>query len=355
MAGRWGAAHVIEGAAVERLLTSSYTLGEGAVWSEKQQAYLHVDIHGRAAYRHDVAGAAVRRYDLPSMVGTIIPRACGNAVVALEDGFHSLHLGTGSLSKLATLQDGADTEGTRFNDGKASPDGRIFAGTMDLAEAQPRGSLWMLEGARTAAPSTAVGTGAAASLGHAPAAPQPSLRRALAGVTVSNGLAWTADGRTLLYIDSPTRRVDAFDYDPATGALSRRRVALRMPEGAGFPDGCCLDAADRLWVAMWGGNAVLSFDTAHTRAADADFDGASYEAAVVAASVPVVEVRLPASLVTSCVFGGLGLRDLYITTAKAVLTPEQRQAQPEAGDVFIVRDAAALVGVAGAPSHVYKG
>jgi len=245
---------------------------------------------------------------MPSFVGTAVPSSArgGGAelLVALADGFARVELATGAVAAIAN-PDGVPTN--RWNDGKCSPEGRFWAGTMGApGRVEPGvGGLYVLD---------ARGGGA---------------RRALGGVTISNGLAWAAGGATMFYIDTVLDRVDAFDYDAAAGALSNRRAAFAIPPGTGHPDGCCMDAAGHLWVAQWGGARVVAYDPRDGRV--------------------VAEVRLPAAHVSSVTFGGPTLGDLYITTAKEHLSPAERAAQPLAGCCFIVRGC----GFTGVPAGVY--
>ena len=292
---------VFSGARVESVLPSSHELGEGAIFHGGR--YLHVDIYGPsgsgqpgpAVYSHDVSSGALRAYPMPSFVGTVVPCADGRrAAVALRDGVWALDLASGALSRLFPgLAPGADR---RFNDGKAAPDGRLWVGSMGAPGkvAPGAGTLYVCE------PDGA------------------TFRAALPGVTISNGLAWAPDGRTMYYIDTPEDAVFAFDYDAATGAIANKRVAFAIPAGTGHPDGCCIDAAGNLWVAQWGGSRVVAYNTA--------------------TGAVVAEVRLPAAHVSSVTFGGDGLGDLYITTAKEHLSPEERAAQPHAGDIFMVKN-----------------
>ena len=114
-------------------------------------------------------------------------------------------------------------------------------------------------------------------------------------------------------IDSPTHRVDVFDHDPASGAISGRRPLVDLPTAWGLPDGMCLDAEGALWIAFWEGGAVRRF------LPDGTLDAV---------------VRLPVQLVTSCAFGGGGGADLYVTTAREGLTDDDLRGQPHAGGLF---------------------
>jgi sugar lactone lactonase YvrE/L-rhamnose mutarotase len=226
--------------------------------------------------------------------------------VALATGPALLDLATGGTTPLLKGPLEPERPLNRCNDGKCGPDGRLYFGTMHgpSVEARPTtGSLYVLD--------------------H-----DGSVRLLVGGVTISNGIAWSPDGRTMYFIDTPTRRVDAFDFDGAAGAVSNRRVAFTIPEGEGNPDGCATDSAGNVWVAMWGGSSVLAF---------------SPSGAIVA------RVQLPTTQVSSVAFGGPSLTDLYITTAKEFLDADARAAQPLAGHVFTVRDC----GFTGTRSHAY--
>jgi sugar lactone lactonase YvrE len=258
-------------------------------------------------YVHDpyTPGSEARVFPMPSFTGTVVPTAdAALLLVALKDGIHELNTANGSLRLLAN-PDGVASN--RWNDGKCSPEGRFWGGTMgEPGKVLPGvGSLYVLHR-------------------------DGSAERALAGVTISNGLAWSSDGATLFYIDTPTGEVAAFDYCAASGALANRRSAFKIPAGTGHPDGCCMDSQGNLWVAQWGGSRVVAY-----RPSDGSI---------------VAEVRLPAAHVSSCTFGGPGLADLYITTAKEHLSAEERAAQPDAGCCFLVRN----IGWTGVPACTYR-
>ena len=157
-----------------------------------------------------------------------------------------------------------------------------------------------------------------------------TVHRRLENVTISNGIVWTGDRRTMYYIDSPTCRVDAFDYDVDSGELSNRRTAVEVPQALGWPDGMAIDEDDNVWIAMWAGNAVTHWDPRTGK------------------QLGVVEV--PASQVTSCAFGGPNLDELYITCARIDLSEEQLQKEPHAGGLF-----KASPGVRGVPAVAFRG
>ncbi|MFT4546666.1 MAG: sugar lactone lactonase YvrE [Verrucomicrobiales bacterium] len=255
-------------------------LGEGPIWHNGQLIW--VDIEGRRIHLGDQV------IQLRERVGCAWPCA-GNTrlLCGLESGFSFLDPESGKLEAIANPE--PEFANNRFNDGKCDPLGRFWAGTMDMLEKQPSGSLYRLD-------------------------PDGKVTRSFQGVTVSNGLAWDPDGSTFYYIDSPTREVAAFDYDAGSGAISRRRVAIAIPEGEGFPDGMTIDREGKLWIALWGGWGVVRYDPK--------------------SGERLRKIELPVERVTSCTFGGADLDQLYITTASIGLDLEGSEAQPFAGGVF---------------------
>jgi len=152
--------------------------------------------------------------------------------------------------------------------------------------------------------------------------------RVLDGVTISNGLAWSHDGGTMYYIDTPTRRIDAFSFEPATGKIGDRRPFLTIPVGAGSPDGMTIDENGGLWVALWDGGAIHHYVEGRLERV----------------------IALPVSRPTSCAFGGPDFDELFVTSALSRLTPAERRAQPLAGSVFRLRP-----GVRGVAPSVFAG
>jgi sugar lactone lactonase YvrE len=274
----------------ELVLDQRCELGEGPIWDAGADELVWVDIVGRSVLRYRPADGAVSTLATPRDVGSVAVRAGGGYVAALADGFWTVGPDSDAWTPLAPVD--ADRPERRFNDGKCDPAGRFLAGTMGYEKRPGMGAVYRLD-------------------------PDGTVERVLDDVTISNGLAWTEDGRTLYYIDTPTRRVDAFDYDLASGRLAGRRPWIVLPAGEpGAPDGMTIDTDGGLWVALWDGRAVHRYDR------DGRLD---------------VVVRLPVSHVTSCTFGGPTLDDLYITSAWSELSDEQRAAEPHAGSVFRVR------------------
>jgi sugar lactone lactonase YvrE len=274
-------------------------VGEGPVWDVRTCRLVWVDILGRRIHATDPRTGATESFEVPLHVGAVVPRAAGGYVAALQDGFWVV--GDGPARRITAVPEARP--GLRFNDGKCDPAGRFWAGTMAYDEAPGAAALYRLDASGRA-------------------------DRVLDGATISNGLDWSGDGRTMYYIDSPTQRIDALTFDMATGAIGGRLTVVRIPDELGTPDGMTVDAEGGLWVALWGGGVVHRY-------VDGRLDR---------------EIRLPASRVTSCAFGDEDLGTLFITSAREGLSDDDLRDQPLAGALFRVR-----TGVRGVAPHAYLG
>ncbi|MEC9341692.1 MAG: SMP-30/gluconolactonase/LRE family protein [Pseudomonadota bacterium] len=293
----------------ELVVDARCLVGEGPSWDAAAGRLLWVDIQGKALHTYDPVSGSATRVALPSEPGTIVPRTGGGAVIAAEDGFALVDPFTGALEPLINPE--ADHPERRFNDGKCDPQGRLWAGTLcqDLDRPpdqwDPVGTLYRLDG-----------DGACYAM--------------LYDLIIPNGLTWSPDGSVFYFIDSPGNVVQAFDFEPRRGELSKRRVVVEIPAEVGFPDGMTSDEEGMLWIAHFFGGKVTRWNPA--------------------TGEMIGLIQLPVGNVTSCVFGGADLADLYITTASLLLDEAGRQAQPEAGGVFVARP-----GVRGVPSHPFNG
>ena len=282
----------------ELVVDARAVVGEGPVWDARGGVLWWVDIEGRLVHRLDPATETDQAIEMPSMVGAVAVREAGGLVVALASEIAMWDgLVADEAPRLARLLSFDDGPAIRSNDAKCDPAGRLLVGRMALDE-RPIGRLLSVPG-------------------------DGSTQRLVDGTAISNGLAWSADGRTLFFIDTPTRRIDAFHYDVTSGRVANRRVHLDLGDIDGSPDGMTIDADGYLWVAFWGGSAVRRFAP----------DGGL--AAV---------VDVPATQVSSCTFGGPDLADLYITTAARDVD------EPHAGGLFRVRP-----GVRGVPADLFAG
>jgi len=286
----------------ELLLDVRSELGEGPSWDSKNGVLYWVDIFRGLVHRYSPDGSKDESFQAGQYVSSVVPSSSGGVVVTLQHGFYALNL-AGKPSLIAEVETGLTQN--RFNDGKCDPSGRFWAGTMDLEEKSPLGALYVLErGGR--------------------------VRKALEKVTVSNGLGWSPDHRTMYFIDTPTKVVSAYDYSDSTGEIENRRTAVDMSDQPGYPDGMAVDAEGMLWVAHWGGWRVTRFDPQTGKALD--------------------YANIPASQVTSCCFGGRRLEQLYVTSARAGVGPEEAGKGSPAGGLFRIE-----AGVRGLDTFVFDG
>lgn len=280
-------------------IRSEALLGEGPRWDAAAQRLLWVDIEAGELHVFDPARGEDRSVALGARVGAAAPTRSGGVLVALADRLALVDLADESVQTLVELPHGSQL---RSNDGACDPAGRFWVGSMALDETRDAGALYRYSA-------------------HA------GLERVLSGVTLSNGLGWTPDGRGMYYIDSPSYQVDLFDFDVVTGELSGRKRFASIDSSEGVPDGLAVDNEGGVWVALYRGGVVRRYNP------DGSFDRV---------------LTLPVDTVTACCFGGEDGRSLYVTTASMGLTPAERRQQPLAGSVFVT-DA----GVSGPAAHPF--
>ncbi len=286
----------------ELVLDSKSMLGEGSLWHPKEKKLYWVDIEGKTLHIYDPATGKDKELTVGSRIGTVVPVKSGGALIALQNGIHKIDIRTGKLSFInAPFTD----TGLRFNDGKCDPSGRFWVGTLAVDSRRKGAVLYRID-------------------------KDKSVHVVLEGVTISNGIVWTADKKTMYYIDTSTGTVQGFNYDDKTGAISNRRVVVQIPGGYGSPDGMTIDAEGNLWVALWGAGCVGKFNPISGKM--------------------ILKVKVPAPNVSSCAFGGENLETLYITTARVGVNADMLKEFPLSGGMFAVKP-----GVRGVPANFYKG
>jgi sugar lactone lactonase YvrE len=280
-------------------------LGEGPSWDAKKQVLYWVDITGGIVYAHKPGSPDDEVVQRMKDASCVVPRTGGGLVVASKHGLYGLDADGKEPTLVAEVE--TDMAGNRFNDGKCDAAGRFWVGTMDAVERATIGSLYVLEKGR-----------------------KP--KRVVRDIGVSNGIGWSPDNRTMYYIDSPTRKVSAFDYRLETGEVKNRRtvVDLALTKQEGNPDGMSVDSEGMLWVAQWGGARVTRWDPSTSKLLE---------------TIPV-----PADQASSCCFGGRKLDQLYITSARHGIDAKRLEAKPLTGALFVVN-----VGVKGLPTNAFDG
>jgi sugar lactone lactonase YvrE len=281
------------------------TLGEGPTWDAAAGRLIWIDILERRVHRLDPSSGQDEVLQTSQHVGAAKPRAGGGLVLNLRDGVAVTDaVGAAGPSGERWIARWARA-GCRGNDAAVDAAGRLWAGTMRYDEATGGGRLYCVE----------VGDGGAV-----------TVDTVLDAVSISNGIGWSPDGSRMYYNDTPTRRVDVFDVDADSGAVTARRPFVELgADVVGFPDGLTVDADGCVWVALWEGAAV------HRYSPDGRLDRV---------------VRVPTSRPTACAFGGRELHDLYVTTARTGLDDAALEREPLAGSVLVLPDAGA--GLAGA-------
>ena len=287
----------------ELLIDAHALVGEGPIWDADANVLWWVDIMSSELYAYDPQTGENREWNVGQHVGTVVQRASGGLMLAVQDGFAAFDPASGALEMLAEPE--AHLPGNRFNDGKCDPTGRFWAGSMAYEDQSDQGSVYRMD-------------------------TDHSVHRMIGDIGISNGIIWSLDARTMYYTDSLDFAIRAYDYDSATGGIDNERVIIDIPKAMGFADGFTIDEEGMLWVAHYGAGRVRRWnpDTATVLA----------------------EIDLPAAGVTACAFGGPGLDQLFITSASLRLSDAEKAQQPHAGGLFV-----AEVGVRGLAADKYGG
>jgi len=288
----------------EVLIRQECLLGEGPVWDASSNCLYWVNILPGDIHRLCITTNEHTVFNVNQMVGAVVLRKGGGLVAAMQHGFYYIDFDNKTLQFITDPEEALP--GNRFNDGKCDEAGRFWAGTMPFSENEPAGNLYMLD------------TNLSVSL-------------KVPHVTISNGLAWTADNTTMYYIDTPTRHIVAYDFDVQTGGIANRNIAVDVSHEKGYPDGMTIDSNNMLWVAYYGGWQVVQYNPVTGEA--------------------LQRIHFPVANITCCTFGGPTLGDMYITTARKELPANELALQPLAGSVFVIKN----IGSTGLPTNMFKG
>jgi sugar lactone lactonase YvrE len=293
-------------AGIEVAVASPSLLGESPMWHPREQVLYWCDIPGKRLNRWDPKRAELSHWDFDTEPASCAPHLDGSLLLAMRDGLWRFDPRSGERAALSPPPYDPSTE--RFNDGKCDPQGRFWVGTIHEPR-EPRAALYRWAGGE--------------------------LTRQADGITTSNGLGWSPNGRTMYWSDTKAHTVYAFDFEPAGGELSNRRVFASFPikqagqdlaTYGGRPDGAAVDAEGCYWVAMFEGQRLLRLSP----------DGQTLR-----------EVVLPARCPTMPCFGGADLRTLYVTTSRENRPADELAEQPVAGCVLTL-----AVDVPGLPVHL---
>ena len=292
-------------------------LGESPFWHPHEKCLYWCDIQGFAVHAWNPATGQHRQWATPSEPGCCAPAHGGQLVIGLRGGFSLLDTASGALTPLATLPPAQhDPQRLRLNDGRCDTAGRFWAGSVVTPRTAPDAALWRL---------------GATPGGYA-------VQRMAGDNYTANGLAFSPDDKVLYWANTPEHRIDRFDFDVATGAITRRAPWVQFApqtEGqpgqpyGGRPDGASVDVQGNYWVAMYEGASVLQLSPT----------GAVLQ-----------RIAVPVQGPTMVCFGGEDLRTLYITSARAGRPTQEQDATIAAGSLFSLR-----VGVEGLPVNFFGG
>lgn len=264
-------------------------LGEGVIWDHQRQKIWWTDILQSKLYQYDPISQAFDSWSTPERLCCFAPVA-GSAklVCAFESGFAFYDPQKQDVKWIKQLEQ--DNPGTRFNDGRTDRQGRLWAGTMieDSDKATYKGSLYCLD--------------------H-----DLSISQSIDGLSITNSLCWSPDGKTVYHTDTPTQIIKAYDYDADNGEINNGRDLVKTEDGC-FPDGSIVDQEGFIWNAQWGASKVVRY----TPSGETD-----------------LEVEIPTSQPTCVAFGGKDLNLLIVTTAWS----EMKSKENQAGDLFIFETA----------------
>lgn len=271
-------------------IPSQCHLGEGPLWIAELGYFFWVDIEKGNLHKYHLASEKLEIRHFPHYLAVVLKGQNGKLILGLDRKLVRYDWETKELEELCEVE--ADQSLHRFNDGKVDPQGRIWIGTLSTKFTDGAGSLYRIDYNL-----------------------KPEVQ--LKNLTISNGMAWTEDQKTFYFIDTPTRKIQEYSFDPETGEIEFRRIAVEISEDLGFPDGMCIDQESMLWVAHYGGSGVYRWDPKSGELLD--------------------KIELPVPHVTSCCFGGENLDLMLITTAQENMSESDLKKYPKSGDVFLVK------------------
>lgn len=270
-------------------IPSQCFLGEGPLWIARLGCFFWVDIEKGNLHRYHLATEKLEIRHFPHRLAVVLEGKNGKLILGLDRKLVRYDWETEAIEELCSVEAGLTLN--RFNDGKVDPQGRIWIGTLSTLFTEGAGSLYRI-------------------------GPNLTPEVQLKNLTISNGMAWTADQQTFYFIDTPTKKIKEFAFDSESGAIEFRRIAVEIPEGLGFPDGMGIDRDGMLWVAHYAGSGVYCWNPNTGQLLD--------------------KIELPVPHVTSCCFGGENLDLMLITTAQENLSSDELKKYPQSGDVFLV-------------------
>ncbi len=287
----------------ELVLDQKALLGESPSWDARHNVLYWVDSLKGYLHIYDPRHKVNRTIELGEQIGCVVPKSENEVALAMKSGYYLLNLETEKRYLVADPE--KSFPDNSFNDGKCDPSGRFWAGTVNMKDAYKfTGSLYCL---------------------HA----NGKTERIFNSVGCSNGITWSPDYKTMYYIDTLAFDIKAFDYCLDTGKISKERIVVKIPERYKLPDGMTADIEGKLWVAHWDAAKVCRWDPTNGELLE--------------------YIEFPVPRISSCVFGGENLDELYVTSARDGLDEDIIKKHPHSGGLFRVK-----MDVQGLPTFIFK-
>lgn len=271
-------------------IQTNCTLGEAPMWHAERKSIWWVDIKEGNFFECDIATKCINSWKIRQQISLLVQAESDSSciVMAVDDGLLKFNIGKNEFERILYLEQ--DIAENRTNDGACDVNGRLWLGTMHSDCKAGEGKLYCIEGSE-------------------------KVQSKIEATTVSNGLCWSLQNDRMYYIDSATYKVQSYLFEKHTAQIIFDKTIIDIPRDSGMPDGMTIDADGMLWIAQWGGFCVKRWNPENGELLDL--------------------IELPVPNVTSCVFGGENLDQLFITTARAGLSPEELEKYPLSGSVFV--------------------
>ena len=274
----------------EVLYPSQCILGEGPIWHARRKSCFWVDIEKGILYEYSWQSKVTKFWRFDYKLTLVLEATKNDLILGLNGGIARFDLESENLEWLLDIE--TQIADNRCNDGACDSYGRLWIGSMQRHFKKGAGSLYCID-------------------------KDLNINKKLDGVTISNGIAWSLDGKKLYYIDSPTQVVQSFIFDEKAGDICFEKNVIQIPVKMGTPDGMTIDEEGMLWIAHWGGFGVYRWNPLDGKVLD--------------------KIEIPAPNVTSCAFAGANLDHLIITTARENLKKEDLKNYPESGNIFVAK------------------
>lgn len=279
---------------------SNAFLGEGPLWHPARKSVFWVDIESMILYEYQFETGQNLSYRFDRRVSLVVRHTDGNLLLGFQGGIGYFNPDTGLLRMLHNIE--IDLPNHRCNDGGCDANGRLWVGTMERTYKTGAGSLYSID--------------------HDT---QPVKKKN--NISISNGLVWSADNTKMYFIDSPTQKVQLFNFSKDAGDIHFVKICIDIPKEMGTPDGMCIDEEGMLWIAHWGGYGVYRWNPGTGEC--------------------IEKIEVPAPNVTACTFAGEQLDQLVITTARQDMNDADLGTWPLSGSLFT-----AFPGVRGRPGNL---